>query len=121
IREALRQLESEGVIETIPNKGPVVRKLTLEQAEDLYQIRSVLEGLAARMFVLHATKDDIVSLKRALNETFLAYKDGDPDYILQAKNRFYDGLFRGAGSETLSQMIATLHARIWRWRALGLG
>jgi DNA-binding GntR family transcriptional regulator len=41
--------------------------------------------------------------------------------VLNAKNRFYDILFRGAGSETLSSMIATLHARIWRWRALGLG
>jgi DNA-binding GntR family transcriptional regulator len=33
---------------------------------------------------------------------------------------FYDALFAGAGSETLSSMLSTLHARIWRWRALGL-
>jgi len=120
IREALRQLESEGVIETIPNKGPIVRKLTLAEAKDLYLIRSVLEGLAARMFVANAGKDDIARLKGALDETFAAYRDGDPEIVLTAKNRFYDMLFQGAGSETLSSMIATLHARIWRWRALGL-
>jgi DNA-binding GntR family transcriptional regulator len=40
--------------------------------------------------------------------------------VLGTKNRFYEVLFEGAGSETLSSMLNTLHARIWRWRALGL-
>lgn len=120
IREALRQLESEGVVETIPNRGPVVRKLTLAEAKDLYLIRAVLEGLAARMFVMNARPDDIAALRRALDLTYEAYRAGDPETILTEKNQFYDILFRGAGSETLSSMIATLHARIWRWRALGL-
>lgn len=121
IREALRQLESEGVIETIPNKGPIVRKLTLAEAKDLYAIRSVLEGLAAKMFVENASKADVAALKEALEETTAAYRGNDPEQVLPAKNGFYDMLFRGAGSETLSSMIGTLHARIWRWRALGLG
>jgi len=121
IREALRQLESEGVIETIPNKGPIVRQLTLAEAKDLYLIRAVLEGLAARMFVANAGPADITALGSALDETFAAYHEGNPEIVLKSKNRFYDILFQGADSETLSSMIATLHARIWRWRALGLG
>ena len=120
IREALRQLESEGVVETIANRGPIVRKLTLEEAKDLYLIRAVLEGLAARMFVMNAADSEIKQLKAALDATYSAYEAGEPETILTEKNRFYDILFRGAGSETLSSMIATLHARIWRWRALGL-
>ena len=40
---------------------------------------------------------------------------------MKVKNEFYEILFAGAGSETLSSMISMLHARIWRWRALGLG
>src|SRR5277367_656435 len=48
IREALRQLEAEGLVSNIPNKGPIVRELTIEEAKDLYAIRAVLEGLAAR-------------------------------------------------------------------------
>lgn len=121
IREALRQLESEGVVATIPNKGPIVRELTLAEATDLYLIRSVLEGLAAKMFVSNASAADIADLKRALDDTFAAYRDGDPELVLNAKNRFYEILTRGAGSEILSSMLATLHARIRRWRALGLG
>jgi DNA-binding GntR family transcriptional regulator len=121
IREALRQLESEGVVATIPNKGPVVRQLTLDEAKDLYTIRGVLEGLAAKMFVANASAGDIAELKRALDDTFAAYREGEPDLVLNAKNRFYEILTQGAGSEILSQMLATLHARIRRWRALGLG
>jgi len=121
IREALRQLESEMIIETIPNKGPIVRQLTPAEAKDLYAIRAVLEGLAARMFVENASADEVAALKDALDKTVEAYRDSQPEVILNIKNQFYDILFTGAGSPTLSSMIATLYARIWRWRALGLG
>jgi len=121
IREALRQLESESIIETIPNKGPIVRKLTRAEAEDLYAIRSVLEGLAARMFVANASAQDVKALKKALDSTIAAYRDSPPEVIMNVKNEFYEIMFAGAGSETLSSMISMLHARIWRWRALGLG
>lgn len=121
IREALRQLESEMIIETIPNKGPIVRQLTPAEAKDLYAIRSVLEGLAARMFVEHASDEETEALKDALDRTAEAYRDSPPEVILNVKNEFYDILFVGAGSPTLSSMISTLYARIWRWRAVGLG
>ena len=120
IREALRQLESEGLVAMIPNKGPVVRELTLPEAKDLYSIRAVLEGLAARLFVENADEAQFRKLQTALTVTAAAYKAADPEVLLGAKNRFYDVLFEGAGSETLSSMIDTLHARIRRWRALGL-
>jgi GntR family transcriptional regulator, trigonelline degradation regulator len=120
IREALRQLETEGLVEIIPNKGPVVRELTLDEARDLYSIRAVLEGLAARLFVENAGKAQVESLKQALDDVDKAYGVGDPEVILDAKNRFYEVLFDGAGSQTLSSMIGMLHGRIRRWRALGL-
>ena len=121
IREALRQLESEGVVETVANKGPIVRALTIDEAKDLYLIRSVLEGLSARMFVLNAGAAELARLKQALDGTVEAYRGGDPDEIMTVKNLFYDTLFAGAGSEMLSQMIGMVHVRVWRWRALGLG
>jgi DNA-binding GntR family transcriptional regulator len=121
VRETLRQLESEGLVAVIPNKGPVVRALTEAEARDLYSIRAVLEGLAARRFVDHAADAQIARLEQALDLAARAYRRDDPDQILDAKNRFYDALFDGAGSETLSSMIGTLHGRIRRWRALGLG
>lgn len=120
VREALRQLESEGLISIIPNKGPVVRELTLGEATDIYSIRAVLEGLAARRFVENADDNQIEKLQQALDATAEAYERADPALILETKNLFYDVLFEGASSETLSSMISMLHGRIWRWRALGL-
>jgi GntR family transcriptional regulator, trigonelline degradation regulator len=120
IREALRQLETEGLVAIIPNKGPVVRELTLAEAKDLYHIRAVLEGLAARLFVENADAARVRTLAQALDVVVEAYAGGDAQRILETKNSFYDVLFEGAGSETLSSMLNTLHARIWRWRALGL-
>jgi GntR family transcriptional regulator, trigonelline degradation regulator len=120
VREALRSLEAEGLVHVIPNKGPVVRELSRAEAEDLYQIRAVLEGLAARLFVQHASAEQVEQLEQSLAVVVEAYDSGDAARVLETKNRFYDVLFAGAGSETLSAMLATLHARIWRWRALGL-
>jgi DNA-binding GntR family transcriptional regulator len=120
IREALRQLETEGLVAIVPHKGPVVRELSPSEAKDLYSIRAVLEGLAARLFVQNAGEPDVKRLAQALDVVEGAYERGDAHEVLDTKNRFYDVLFEGAGSETLSSMLNALHARIWRWRALGL-
>lgn len=120
IREALRQLESEGLIVTVPNKGPMVHKLSIAEANELYSIRAVLEGLAARLFVQNADALQIENLRRALTLTVEAYRKDDPEHVLETKNAFYDTLAEGAGSKTLSTMIGGLHARICRWRAVGL-
>ena len=120
IREALRQLETEGLVATIPNKGPVVRELTAAEAKDLYAIRGALLGLTARFFVQNGDDADVQTLRAALDETAACYDAGDPERILDAKTCFYDVLVAGARSESLSAMLSTLHARIWRWRALGL-
>jgi len=120
IREALRQLETEGLIANVPNKGPVVRELSLVEARDIYNIRAVLEGLAARLFVQNAGDAELKRLSQALDVVVRAYERGDAREVLETKNRFYGVLFEAAGSETLSSMLGTLHARIWRWRALGL-
>lgn len=120
IREALRQLETEGLVDIIPNKGPVVRRLTADEARDLYRIRAVLEGLAARLFVENAGADQTKRLRRSLRAVHDAYDDEDAEEVLRTKNGFYEILNAGARSETLGSMLQTLHGRIWRWRAIGL-
>jgi GntR family transcriptional regulator, trigonelline degradation regulator len=120
IREALRQLESEGLVAIVPNKGPIVRTLTVEEARDIYAIRAVLEGLAARLFTEQADQTQIARLERALSVVEKAYDSGNAEAMLETKNNFYEVLFEGAKSETLASMLAILHGRIWRWRGLGL-
>lgn len=120
VREVLRQLEAEGLVATIAHRGPVVRALSAAEARDLYTIRGALEGIAARLFVEHADAAAAARLGAALEVVVEAYRGGDAERILDTKNAFYAVLFEGAASEVLAGMLATLHARIWRWRALGL-
>ncbi|MFZ1920306.1 MAG: GntR family transcriptional regulator [Xanthobacteraceae bacterium] len=120
IREALRQLETEGLVAVVANKGPIVREFSAAEAADLYAIRGVLVGLAARLFVQNADAARIKKLRAALDDTIGGYKSSDPTLVFEAKNRFYDILVEGAASESLTTMLALLHARIARWRALGL-
>ena len=120
IRESLRQLEAEGLIEIIPNKGPVVRKLSAAEAEDLYRIRAVLEGLAARFFAENADAAAVHTLQEALEAVRQAYQGTDGELALAAKTRFYDILYGGGSSETLASLLTMVQARIWRWRAVGL-
>lgn len=120
IREALRQLESEGLITVIPNRGAVVTEMTLAEARDLYAIRALLEGFAARRFVEHADEGMLQRLVQAADDVASAYRKGDLKAALELKNVLYDVLFEGARSETLSAMVASLHARMRRWRALGV-
>jgi DNA-binding GntR family transcriptional regulator len=120
VREALRQLESEGLIAVIPNRGAVVRELSAGEIEDLYAIRAVLEGLAARSFAQKAGAESLRRLGEAQASAVAAYKSNDAALALQAKNRFYEILVAGAGSSSLSAMLATLHSRIRQWRTIGM-
>lgn len=120
IREALRQIEAEGLVEIIPHRGPVVRSLKRDEAEDLYRIREVLEGLAARLFAEKATPDQIGALESALREVAAASEAGDGQNALEAKTRFYDCLYAGASSDALGSMLAVVRARILQWRAVGM-
>src|SRR5688572_15421042 len=67
VREALRQLEAERLITVVPNKGPIVRELTTREAKEIYAIRAVLEGLAAREFAAGADDAAMQRLREAAN------------------------------------------------------
>jgi GntR family transcriptional regulator, trigonelline degradation regulator len=119
IREALRELAAEGLVTTIPNKGTVVAQVTVEEARQLYQVRSALEGLAGRLFVENATAAQRRALVNALKAVERAAAKGSPA-MLAAKDKFYDVLFEGGGNEALRSIAGTLHARVNLLRSLSL-
>ncbi|MBP1992080.1 GntR family transcriptional regulator [Paenibacillus eucommiae] len=67
VREALRQLQGEGIITIIPNKGPMVCSLDITDAFEVYSIRSMLEGLAIRLATQNASEEDLTDLERVYN------------------------------------------------------
>ena len=120
IREALCQLEAERLIVTVPNKGAMVRTLSPAEAVDVYRIRALLEGYAARLFVEHASDEDVGKLVSAGEAVLASYSGGGVRSILKAKDRFYAVLYEGSGSEVLQSLYDALTARISLWRARGL-
>ncbi|GAA4326086.1 GntR family transcriptional regulator [Pigmentiphaga soli] len=120
VREALRQLESEGLIDVVPHRGPFVARLTPEQAEYIYQVRRELEGLAAELFATLASAEEQKALKKALRQLTASFSNKDPAVRLNAKNEFYACLLRGSGNAILAQVLSLLNGRIVVLRATSL-
>lgn len=118
VREALRELAAEGLVTAIPNKGTVVASVSAEEARQLYEVRSALEGLAGRLFVQHAGAAHRKALVRALEKIDKLAAKGAP--LLPAKDAFYDILFEGGGNIALRQVAVGLHARVSVLRSLSL-
>jgi GntR family transcriptional regulator, trigonelline degradation regulator len=120
VREALRQLESEGLIATLPNRGPLVSRLSAQDAVSIYQVRGALEALAAQLFATHATDEQIAELEGTVRVLDQAYKAQDVDRIVQAKRRFYDVMLAGSGNSMIGTILSTMNARITMLRRVSL-
>ena len=112
LREGLVELEAEGLIEILPNRGPIVAAITVQLAEEVYQARAVLEALTARLFTRNASDAQRAALREAFEALALTYQDSAPAPLLRATGRFYGILLEGAGNRTVSQILRGVRARI---------
>ncbi|MBY0320520.1 MAG: GntR family transcriptional regulator [Reyranella sp.] len=120
VREALRQLESERLVEVIANKGPIVAKFSARQVSEVYELRAELEGLASELFAERASEAQRKALQGAFAALREAYAKGEARGMLAAKTHFYDCLVEGADNETLGTMLRQLHARAMVLRGTSL-
>lgn len=111
VREALRQLDAEGFVQTIANRGPIVAELDFGTVRALYEVRAVLEAQAAKLFAERASQEEIQALHKAVRLIEVAYDEGSVDEKLAAKNRFYDIIIKGSRNELLSSMFRTINER----------
>jgi DNA-binding GntR family transcriptional regulator len=119
VREALRQLEAEGLIVTIPHRGPQVAEITVEEAKQLYEVRALLEGFAGRGCALHATPAQLERLGRAVDALEAAIGTGRSE-LIAAKTDFYQALLEACGNEVVRQLLTGLHNRITLLRATSM-
>jgi DNA-binding GntR family transcriptional regulator len=120
VREVLRQLDAEGLVTTVPNRGTVVAAVPRERAAELYEVRAVLEGMAARQFVARASPSQRRALRRAFATIEALVRDPAPQALLEAKRDFYDVLLQGAANPTIRSILGGLQARITALRASSL-
>lgn len=120
VRESLRQLETEGLVTIVPHKGPVVSTMTRKQAEDVYKVRAVLEGLACKLFIESSTDDQKQDLQNAFNRLKKNSTLEEPISLMEAKDHFYHCLLSGAGNEALTHSFQLLGARIMLLRTFSM-
>lgn len=116
IREAIRQLELEGLVSTIPNKGAVVKGISAKDIEDIYTIRMKIEGLAARWAAEKISDSELAELKEALEfEEFYTLKN-DATHLLKFDSKFHEIIFKASKSMPLMHMLQTFHLYVQRAR-----
>jgi len=112
IRETLRQLEAEGLIDIIPNRGPMVRRIDAGEVLELWEVRLALECLIARRFALHGSAADADGLERCIEDLDAALRAQDRIRIKAAKNAFFESFAAGARNETLAKYFRQLTVRL---------
>lgn len=114
LREALRGLVAEGLLVTVPNKGLTVAIVGPREATELYEVRSVMEGLAARLFVRTATDDEVASLGHAVQRLSEQFHSDEPEPFLSIKDALFEEMLTVAGNDSLHSMLNQIYARLRR-------
>jgi len=117
LREALRMLAAERLITLVPHRGPAVAEIDWAQAEEIYEVRALLEGEAAARAALMTRPGALLRLRRALLAFERAVERGDARGRLEATGRFYDALLEGSGGSVVAELLSGLVARITFLRA----
>src|SRR4051812_25777510 len=120
VREALRHLEAEGLINIIANRGPIVSAPTAAEAQDLYEVREALESLAARLCAERGSPAKKRKLVRALQNIALAYEKDELALRLSAKDEYYRVLCDGAENAVIGSTLRGIQARVQMLRGLSL-
>lgn len=120
IREAFRQLESEGYLTVIPRKGAVVTSFSSRDIEEFYAIKSILEGYAARLACTQLTDKEIDRLAAINTKLEQFATEGDLKQFFKVHNDFHELFIRAADNEKLVDLIHTLVQKFQRLRVASL-
>ena len=109
VREAFRQLELEGLIQIIPNKGAYVTGITVKDVKDIYMIRSRLEGLCARWATEHITNEQLEEMEENVYLAEFHASKGHMDQMAELDNRFHEILYEACNSKMLEHLLRDYH------------
>lgn len=116
VREAFRQLELEGLIQIIPNKGAYVTGITEKDVKDIYMIRSLLEGLCARLATEHISKEQLDELEENVYLAKFHAGKGHLEQLAVLDNRFHEILYEACDSKILEHQLKDFHQYVLRVR-----
>ena len=120
VREALRQLELEGLVTIIPNKGAYVVGISQKDIRDIYEIRSRLEGLCAKWAAENITKEQLDELEENIYLSDFHVAKGNSEQVLELDNRFHEILYSASGSKEIRHILVDFHHYLQRVRKVTL-
>lgn len=112
LREAMRSLEAERLIQIVPNRGPIIPIIPWEEAQQIYDVRLLIEGEAAALAANKISDDDINLLRTELKDFSKAHKANNAADRLTTTTRFYEILFHASGNVIIEEIARGLLARI---------
>lgn len=118
IREALQILNSEGLLETVPYRGTTVRRLSRQDIEELYSLRSVLEGFAIRRIIARRNPDDVEVLREHFRAMLDRAEAGDLKTLNEIDRGFHDTLIRLSDHQLLQSIWNAVALRVRQVMAL---
>ncbi|WP_370246224.1 GntR family transcriptional regulator [Candidimonas sp. SYP-B2681] len=120
VREALQHLQSEGLINIIPHKGPEVAAISKEEVVQIYAVRQKLEGLVGASFCTNATPEEKASLRSKVKQLSDYVDQPEHPGLLRLKNEFYAILVEGAHNEFAGAMLRQLNNRVTILRRISM-
>jgi GntR family transcriptional regulator, rspAB operon transcriptional repressor len=116
VREALHMLEMEGLLESIPRVGYMVKPIKWEELEELCEIRSVNETLAARWAMKRITSKELKALEKIIKAMEQETLKGNPKNFWDHDAKFHESIARYSGSKRLLELCRTLRRHMVRYR-----
>lgn len=116
IREALRRLEVENLVENLPRKGVIVSSLKESQIVEIFHIRGALEGLASSLAIDNLDEELINQLQECIDKMSLAVKAGQIEKQIEYNTQFHEYILRKTNSPMLINMLQNLKDQIQRYR-----
>jgi len=120
VREAFRQLELEGLIQIIPNKGAYVTGITAKDVTDIYLMRAPLEGLCAKWAASNITKEQMEEMEETVFLSEFHAMKGHSEQMWTYDSRFHEILYEASGSKMLEHSLKDYHQYVSRLRKVTL-
>ena len=120
IREAIRILEQEGLVVMIPRRGTYVADMSLKDVTEVFELRSILEELAAELAAERITNEEIEALEQHLVEIGKYMNEKNLDKVVQADILFHEILYKASRNDRLVEMIHNLREQTLRFRTLSM-
>lgn len=105
VREALKQLELDGLVQSIPNRGVIVKGITEQDIADIYTIRIAIEGIAANWSVRRISDEEIANLKEVYELMEFYTSKGDTDKTFELNTKFHEIIYRATRSRYMEHVL----------------